>query len=160
LEVLVKRLLFGLFLGGLVALPAPTLASSVGYSTTAADSAATAAPGPADAARRGFSVRFTAITRNGRIRAVKRFRFNNVPMTCAQGATTVDGGPLRAMRVRNRTFCRKSKSHGGNVTTRVHGRFIRHGRRAKGFVKVTGDFAGAGLTDCNTGRAKWNVGRG
>jgi opacity protein-like surface antigen len=110
----------------------------------------------------GGSVRFQTKVRHGETIKVKAFVFNHVPMECDNGASTVGyvGSPPPAMRVNEEhRFHGDFTSGGGHKRLRIRGRLRDHEQKARGTLRVTGDFAG-GATNCDTGKVHWHARHG
>jgi hypothetical protein len=113
------------------------------------------------AVEEGGSVRFETKVRNGEPIKVRRFVFNRVPMECDDGASTVGdvGTPPPAMRVNaEHRFHGDFTSAQGRKRLRIRGRFRDGERKARGTLRVWGDFGG-GATNCDTGRTHWRAKR-
>jgi hypothetical protein len=109
----------------------------------------------------GGTTRFVTKVRHGETIKVKRFVFNHVPMQCDDGASTVGdaGTPPPAMRVNSKhKFHGNFTSGGGHRHLHIDGKLRRHGRKAKGTLRVRGDFGG-GATNCDTGTDHWSAKR-
>ena len=110
----------------------------------------------------GGSLKFKTKVRHGETIKVKRFVFKRVPMECDDGASTVGyaGDPPPPMRVNhNHRFHGDFTSANGRKRLRIHGRFRDDDQKARGTLRVTGDFGG-GSTNCDTGRTRWRARHG
>jgi hypothetical protein len=142
----VKRVLIGAGVAIALALPATLMAGTRHYEGTVQE---------------GGTVRFATKVRHGETIKVKRFVFNRVPMECDNGTSTVNdvGTPPPAMKVNDRhKFHGSFESGGGRKHLYIRGKLKRHDRKAKGVLRVTGDFRGA-ATNCNTGKTHWSARR-
>jgi hypothetical protein len=143
----VKRVLIGAGLIVALAFPATIIASIRHYEGTVDG---------------GGITRFVTKVRHGETIKVKRFVFNHVPMQCDDGASTVGdvASPPPAMRVNARhRFHGSFTSGGGSRHLHIQGRLRHQDERARGFLRVRGDFGG-GATNCDTGKAHWHAARG
>jgi hypothetical protein len=114
------------------------------------------------AVREGGSLKFQTKFRHGETIKVKKFVFRHVPMKCDDGASTVGnvGSPPPAMRVnQEHRFHGDFTSENGQKRLRIRGRLRHHDQRARGRLRVTGDFGG-GATNCDTGRTHWRAKHG
>ena len=110
----------------------------------------------------GGSLRFETKVRHGETIKVKRFVFRHVPMECDDGASTVGdvGSPPPAMRVNEKhRFHGDFTSGNGHKRLRIRGRLRDHGQKARGTLRVTGNFGG-GATHCDTGKTRWHAKHG
>jgi hypothetical protein len=110
----------------------------------------------------GGSLRFKTKVRHGETIKVKRFVFNHVPMECDNGASEVGdvGSPPPPMRVnQEHRFHGDFTSGNGRKRLRIRGKLRRHDRKARGILRVTGDFGG-GATNCHTGKTRWRAKHG
>ena len=109
----------------------------------------------------GGTVRFVTKVKRGKTVKVRRFVFNHVPLECDDGASTVGdvGTPPPAMKVNKRhRFHGNFTSSGGGKHLHIDGKITRHGRKARGRLRVRGDFGG-GATNCDTGTDRWSARR-
>ena len=114
------------------------------------------------AVREGGNLRFETKVRDGETIKVKRFVFNRVPMQCDDGASTVGdvGSPPPAMRVnQEHRFHGDFTSGNGRKRLRIRGRLSHHDQKARGILRVSGDFGG-GATNCATGKTHWRAKHG
>jgi hypothetical protein len=112
--------------------------------------------------REGGDLRFVTKVRDGETIKVKRFVFSGVPMECDNGSSTVGdaGSPPPAMRVNDEhKFGGKFTSANGRKHLRIRGRFRNDDQKARGILRVTGDFGG-GATNCATGKTHWHAKHG
>lgn len=123
----------------LVPAAAATAASS--YSSTADSSAAAQR-----AAAKPFNVGFTSLTRNGRVVAVKDFKFSGVNATCKVGGSIDVSGRAPRMSVNSRKFHSTVRKNGGRV--RVNGTFRKHGAKVVGRIRVNGKFHNGNARGC------------
>jgi hypothetical protein len=110
----------------------------------------------------GGNLKFKAKVRDGETVKVKRFVFKRVPMECDDGASTVGyaGNPPPPMRVnQNGRFHGDFRSANGRKRLRIHGEVKDDDQKARGALRVTGDFGG-GSTNCDTGRTRWRARHG
>jgi hypothetical protein len=142
----VKRVLIGAGLIVALAFPATIIASIRHFEGTV---------------REGGTTRFVTKVQHGETVKVRQFVFNHVPMQCDDGASTVGdvGTPPPAMRVNSHhKFHGNFTSSGGRKQLHISGRIKHHGRKARGTLRVKGDFGG-GATNCDTGRDHWRAKR-
>ena len=112
--------------------------------------------------REGGSLKFRTKVRDDETIKVKRFVFNRVPMECDNGASTVGdrGSPPPPMRVnQEHRFHGDFTSGNGHKRLRIRGRLRHHDQKARGTLRVTGDFGG-GATHCDTGKTHWHAKHG
>ena len=110
----------------------------------------------------GGHLRFVAKVRHGETVKVKSFVFEHVPMKCDDGASTVGdaGSPPPPMSVNDEhRFHGKFSSASGRKHLRIRGRLKADDRKARGFLRVSGDFGG-GATNCHTGKTHWRAKHG
>jgi hypothetical protein len=110
----------------------------------------------------GGDLKFQTVVRDGETFKVKRFVFRRVPMECDDGASTVGdaGTPPPPMRVnRNHRFHGDFTSANGRKRLRIRGRLRDNDQKARGTLRVTGNFGG-GSTNCDTGRTRWRARHG
>lgn len=114
------------------------------------------------AVKEGGNLRFKTKVQDGETIKVKKFIFNRVPMECDDGASTVGdtGTPPPPMRVNRRhRFHGDFTTPNGRKRMRIRGRFRDDDQKARGTLRVTGDFRG-GATNCDTGRVHWHAKHG
>ena len=141
-----KRVLIGAGLVVALAFPATIIAGIHHYEGTVDE---------------GGITRFVTKVRHGETIKVQRFVFNHVPMQCDDGASTVGdvGSPPPAMPVNARhRFHGTFTSGHGRQHLHIEGRLRHHDRRARGILRVRGDFGG-GSTHCDTGMDDWRAKR-
>jgi hypothetical protein len=110
----------------------------------------------------GGGLKFNTKVRDGETIKVKRFVFRRVPMQCDDGASTVGyaGNPPPAMRVNeNHRFSGNFPSANGRKRLRIRGQLRDNDQKARGWLRVTGDFGGSS-TNCDTGRTRWRARHG
>ena len=110
----------------------------------------------------GGELRLVTKVRDGETIKVKRFIFNRVPMECDDGASTVGdvGTPPPPMRVNEEhRFHGDFNSPSGAKRLRIRGRLKNDDEKARGTLRVTGDFGG-GSTNCDTGKTRWRAKHG
>jgi hypothetical protein len=110
----------------------------------------------------GGSLRFETKVRHGETIKVKNFVFNRVPMECDDGASAVGdvGSPPPAMRVNEQhEFHGNFTSAHGRKHLRIRGKFKDDDQKARGTLRVRGDFGG-GATNCTTGKVQWRAKHG
>ncbi|OLE35245.1 MAG: hypothetical protein AUG48_11270 [Actinobacteria bacterium 13_1_20CM_3_68_9] len=109
----------------------------------------------------GGTTRFLTKVRHGETVKVRRFVFNHVPMQCDNGPSTVGdvGTPPPGMKVNARhRFHGNFTSGGGRKHLHIDGKLRHHDRKAKGTLRVRGDFGGSS-TNCDTGSDDWSAAR-
>jgi hypothetical protein len=108
------------------------------------------------------SVEFEARFRHGKPNRVKGsphhpgFAWKGVPIECETGSLPLDSvwGHLPfSIEVVGRRF--HAKGSNGNAIANLRGRFRRHGTRARGTLRVHGDFPRMDASNCDTGRSHW-----
>jgi hypothetical protein len=112
--------------------------------------------------REGGNLKFKTKVRDDETIKVKRFVFKNVPMECDNGASTVGdaGTPPPPMPVNDEhRFHGNFTSLNGRKHLRIHGRFKDDDQKARGTLRVTGNFGG-GATNCDTGKTHWRAKHG
>ena len=114
------------------------------------------------------TIDFDGVIRNHRVVKVKNFLFDEIPMTCDQGAyvvgnTTPTPNPLPPMKVNaQRKFGANFVDSTTSPTqfTHVDGRFSTNYKRVTGHFRFHGDFSGLGApTGCDTGTDSWTAHR-
>ena len=120
---------------------------------------ATDAASLSSAKRGALAISFRLVVKHRRPTVVD-FRFTGLPVTCDEGASSLDSGSYPDMRVN-----RKKRFHGvidsgfGRVVAR--GKFKHHWRKVVGTLRATGDFgAGPDLHNCESGVVGWKASRG
>ena len=112
------------------------------------------------------SVEFDARLRHGKPARVKGsprhpgFAWDSVPIECETGSLpweSVSGHLPFSIEVMHRRF--HAKGSNGNAIASIRGRFRRHGRRARGILRVRGDFPRMNAWNCNTGWRHWHAHR-
>jgi hypothetical protein len=88
------------------------------------------------------------------------FTWEGVPIECETGS--VPGGEVAghfrfSIKVTHRRF--RAKGSDGYTTARVRGRFRRSGRRARGTLRLRGDFPSFDASGCDTGKVRWRAHR-
>ena len=116
---------------------------------TSADSAATAQRGGQD-----LVIRFTLRSRGGEPTKIKRFRWENLTLTCNGGVTVDANGLIRTMEINDRNRFRGSVNRDGR-RVKVRGRVSGDLSTVKGTIRARGPFAGA--TGCDSGRVRWKA---
>ena len=110
----------------------------------------------------GGKLNFEAKVRDGDAVKIKRFVFNRVPMECDDGASTVGdvGSPPPPMRLDDENrFSGRFTSPSGRKHLRIRGRLTDGEEKARGRLRVRGDFGGS-ATNCDTGRTQWRARHG
>ena len=110
----------------------------------------------------GGHLRFVTKVRGDQTIKVKTFVFSRVSMRCDNGASTVGnaGSPPPPMRVNDEhRFHGDFTSRNGHKRMRIRGRFKDDDQKARGSLRVTGDFGG-GATNCDTGKTRWRAKHG
>ena len=111
----------------------------------------------------GGKVRFvTKVRADGVTTKVRRFVFTRVPMQCDNGASTVGdaGSPPPPMRVNGEhRFHERFTSPNGRKHFAIRGRLTDDDQKARGILRVNGDFGG-GATNCHTGKTHWRAKHG
>ena len=125
-----KGIFAALAICGALLVPTAATADSSTYSTRS--SALERAP---------FNVSFTELTRNGKVVAVKAFKFSGVNATCKVGGNIDVRGHAPRMNVHSRKFSSTFHDNGGRV--RINGKFKNHGAKATGRIRVNGKFGQA-----------------
>jgi len=142
-------------LAGLILLPA-----------TAAPAGALAADlttGPAPAAKRAFSVALDIRYDGNRPKAVTKFKFKNVVVTCEEGPApnpfTTDSkrphfGPMSVNDQGRfgRVFSNSGQNFNGKVV--IRGEFLTR-RKLEGTLKIAGDYPNDGYEGCTSGKLEW-----
>jgi hypothetical protein len=110
----------------------------------------------------GGTVSFTAKVHHHKAAWVTNFAFEQVPAACENQPgpyfADISGNPLPPMHVNARhRFHGAFQISGTDQTARVRGVFRRHGKRARGRLRLTGTFGGA--ANCDTGRDRWRAHR-
>ncbi|HEX6458823.1 MAG TPA: hypothetical protein VF032_07895 [Thermoleophilaceae bacterium] len=112
--------------------------------------------GPAGAG--SGTVDITLVTKNGAVKKLTRFEFNNIQATCKGSSTTVtavsDQFPHTIKVASDGSFAAKVKVNGGRVTYRVSGHF-KNQNSASGKLRVKGTVPGCGNAD--TGTVHWSA---
>ena len=112
------------------------------------------------------AVEFKAKFRDGKPVRVKGsphrpgFAWEGVPIRCETGSLSWDDLSWHlpfSIEVDGRRF--HAKGSNGNAIANVRGRFRKNGRRARGTLRVHGDFPGMSASGCDTGREHWSAHR-
>jgi hypothetical protein len=88
------------------------------------------------------------------------FTWEGVPIECDMGTLpgdVVSGNFTFSIRVEGRRF--HGKGSNGDATAKVRGKLRKHGRKAKGILRVHGDFPRFDASGCDTGRDHWTAHR-
>lgn len=88
------------------------------------------------------------------------FAWERLPIECEAGSLAWDmvAGHLPfSIKVRGRRF--HAKGSNGNAIAKLRGRFRRHGTRARGILRVHGDFPRMDASNCDTGWSHWHARR-
>jgi hypothetical protein len=88
------------------------------------------------------------------------FAWNGFPIECDLGTfpgDVVSGNFTFSIRVEDREF--HGKGSNGTATAKVRGRFRKHGTKAKGILRVHGDFPPLDASGCDTGKGVWSAHR-
>ena len=88
------------------------------------------------------------------------FGFQSVPIECDVGTLPgdmVSGYLPFSIEVEGRRF--RAKGSDGYTTAKVRGKFFKHGRKARGTVRLHGDFPSLDASGCDTGRDHWSAHR-
>jgi len=148
-----KRVLFVSILAAALAVPSAAISSGQDLDATAV-------------AKRGdFGIFFTIISKNGKPIKAKRFKYEQVDVTCAVGGPLVvsgrrfgiaksgSNGPALINKKRRFKKTYPSEAEGGGMGTfRVTGQVNKAGTKVKGTIRVKGDYNAAGASDCDSGR--------
>jgi hypothetical protein len=145
-----KRLLLPLVVASVLALPARSVASSHSYSG-AVDPAGT--------------LSFKVKKKHGKTR-IKRFEFEQVPITCDAGPDTTFGHLEFAVKVKKKKFHAAAvhDPHGQQEgsTLKLDGKLTDKGRHVEGTLRVFGSpplGSGSVGTSCHTGTRPWSADR-
>jgi len=138
----------GLVAGLVVALALPT----------AALGARRVIHGPAGSSGSG-TVDITLVAKNGNVKKLTRFEFNNIPATCAGFAPTATSGTFpHTITVNSKAkFHASVKQNGGRVTFTVSGHFTNQDKAA-GTLHIKG--AVPGCPNADTGKVHWSAKHG
>ena len=111
-----------------------------------------------------FEISFQVISRDGKPKKIKDFRFKRVVMTCASGPTEQfktrslppHFGPFRISA--DGRFGRKFPSDTDTFVgeTVIRGEFVNR-RRVDGTLKIAGDYPAAGYADCTSSKLEWSA---
>ena len=113
-------------------------------------------------ARPGGTVEFEAKLRRGKPVRVKGpphhpgFGWEGLPIDCETGGLPWDrawGHLPFSIEVKGRRF--QARGSNGNAIANLRGRFRRHGTRARGILRVHGDFPRMDALGCDTGTMRW-----
>ncbi|MGH2954000.1 MAG: hypothetical protein ACRDK9_08270 [Solirubrobacterales bacterium] len=127
-----------------------------------------ALPGAADATKikhRGTlvgvpsaTVKFAVKKKRGDLKRITKLRFDDVPVTCADGSVGVVFGELRSFGLSGKRFTRKGRIQGIGIQDgrlRVAGKLRRGGKVAKGKVRVA--FKSSSGVGCGTDNRAWKT---
>ena len=112
------------------------------------------------------TVAFRAKIRHGKPVKVKGspshpgFAWAGLPIECATGrlpGDVVSGYFPFSIKLEGRRF--HAKGSNGYTTARVRGRFMEHGRKAKGTLRLHGVFPSLDASGCDTGKDHWSAHR-
>ena len=137
----------GLVVGLMVALALPT----------AALAARRVIHGPAGGG--SGTVDITLVAKNGSVKKLTRFEFNNIPATCSGSRPTATSGTFpHTITVNAKAkFHASVKQNGGRVTFTVSGHFSSQDK-ASGTLRIKGAVPGCGQAD--TGTVHWSAKHG
>ena len=88
------------------------------------------------------------------------FAWEGFPIACDLGSLpggVVSGNFTFSIEVEDRRF--HGKGSNGTATARVRGRFRKHGTKAKGILRVYGEFPPLDASGCDTGKGDWSAHR-
>jgi hypothetical protein len=107
-----------------------------------------------DSAKRGtaFSVSFIVVKENGHATEIRKFKFKNLKIDCAEGPVLLSGGPFKLQVANNRFHDSFDNGIGGNL--RINGRFV-NPNKVKGKIRADGTFNndnGPDFTNCTGAR--------
>ena len=104
------------------------------------------------------AVEFQAISVDGDIVKVNKFKFFDVALQCDEGVVLVSRTrPLPAMRVNRRNRFDATFDFQGAEEIKVGGKITNGGREAHGTLRVKGNFTvdGARYNNCDSGKVRW-----
>ena len=88
------------------------------------------------------------------------FAWEDVPIQCDTGSlpgNKVSGYFGRSIKVKHKRF--RAKGSDGYTTAKVRGKFRKHGRKARGVLRLRGNFPAFDASGCDTGRTHWRAHR-
>jgi hypothetical protein len=88
------------------------------------------------------------------------FTWEGIPIECETGSLPGDevSGHFRfSIRVRHRRF--HARGSDGYTTAKVRGKFRRGDRKARGILRLRGDFPSYDASGCDTGKVRWRAHR-
>ena len=94
----------------------------------------------------------------GRIGRIESLKFQRVPVTCDGGSSGAISATFPQFPVRGKDFTRKTKIQGVGINdgfVKVNGKFRRHGKAVKGFVRFA--FKSTGGQGCGTDSVRWKA---
>ena len=106
----------------------------------------------------GGTIKFKAHLRNGTPTKISVLRWKHLPMDCAVGGTApYNGGFGFPVTVARRHFNTRGQTPDGNIRSKFEGRFVKHGKQAKGYLKIDGSFPDNGFSGCHSGKARFKA---
>jgi hypothetical protein len=106
------------------------------------------------------AVEFQAVSVNGDIVKVNKFKFFDVALACDEGGLFVSRNkPLPAMKVNKRNRFRETFDFQGAEEVKVAGKITNGGTQARGSLRVSGNFTvdGVRYNNCDSGKVKWST---
>jgi len=104
------------------------------------------------------SVEFQAVSVNGDIVKVNKFKFSDVALACDEGVVIVSRArPLPAMKVNKRNRFGATFDFKGAEEVKVGGKITNGGTQAHGMLRVKGNFTVDGVRygNCDSDKVKW-----
>jgi hypothetical protein len=141
-----KRSLFVSAIVAALLVPSTALSSSQGSSSASAE------------AKRGSSLGFSVVTRNGKPKKVTNIQYSDLILNCdVGGPINASGGPYGPARVENKKFKKTfpTTHAGGEGKFTIFGEFKRNFSRIKGYIKKTGDYPDVDAEGCSSGRVEY-----
>ena len=141
-----KRLLFVSAFVGALLVSSTAFSSSQGYSSASAD------------AKRGLSLSFNVVTRNGKPKRVTNIEYSGVTLNCDVGAPLdASGGPYGPAKIENKKINKTfpTTHAGGEGKFKIFGEFKQNFSRIKGYIKKTGDYPDLGREGCSSGKVEY-----
>lgn len=103
-------------------------------------------------------VKFSVKKKRGKIVKVANMTFKDLPVLCANGASGTITAIMPSFNPHGKSFTKRGPIRGpgiNNGTLRVHGKFRKGGRKAKGNVQIA--FKSDAGFGCGTGKRSWKT---
>jgi hypothetical protein len=105
----------------------------------------------------GGSIKFKAKVQNGTPVKISGLKWTKLPLDCNEGTVPYTGGFSFGVTVAQKHFETRGQTSDGSVHSKLDGRFVKHGKQAKGYLKINGSFDSDGFHGCHSGTARFTA---